>query len=115
MRMGFGNSCHERKPVEVATRSGHEEIAKLPRVLNRIRDCVIFAGIFLILYWIFVVLATGMASHYLAGGKMTFPIFMVAYMLILSGLKGRGKLIGLIVFTITAALVVVVLQQLQIK
>jgi len=40
---------------------------------------------------------------------------MVAYMLILSGLKGRGKLIGLIVFTAMAALVVVVLQHLQIK
>lgn len=30
----------------------------------------------------------GLASHYFAGGKMTFPIFIIAYILILSGLKG---------------------------
>ncbi len=59
-------------------------------------------------------LAAGLASYYLAGGQMTFPIFMIAYILILAGLKGWGKLIGLIVFTAVAALVVVVLQFLQI-
>ena len=57
----------------------------------------------------------GLASHYLAGGKMTFPIFIVAYILILSGLKGWGKLVGLIVFTAVAALVVVVFQHLDVR
>jgi uncharacterized membrane protein len=57
----------------------------------------------------------GFAAHYLAGGKMTFPIFIVAYILILSGLKGWGKLVGLIVFTAVASLVVVVFQHMQIK
>lgn len=57
----------------------------------------------------------GLAAHYLAGGKMTFPIFIVAYILILSGLKGWGKLVGLIVFTAVASLVVVVFQHLGIK
>ncbi len=58
-------------------------------------------------------LAAGLASYYLAGGQMIFPIFMIAYILILAGLKGWGKLVGLIVFTAVAALVVVVLQFLQ--
>ena len=52
----------------------------------------------------------GLAAHYFAAGKMTFLIFIVAYILILSQLKGKGKLIGLIVFTIIAAIVVVVFQ-----
>ena len=55
----------------------------------------------------------GLASHYLAGGKMTLPIFLIAYILILSGLKGWGKLVGLIVFTAVASLVVVLLQHLE--
>jgi len=55
----------------------------------------------------------GLAAHYLAGGKLTFPIFIIAYILILSGLKGWGKLVGLIVFTAVAALVVVVFQRLE--
>jgi len=50
----------------------------------------------------------GLVAHYLAGGKMTFPIFIIASILILSGLKGWGKLVGLIVFTAVAALVVAV-------
>ncbi|MCJ7448724.1 MAG: hypothetical protein MUO72_13640 [Bacteroidales bacterium] len=57
--------------------------------------------------------AAGLAAHYLAGGKMIFPIFIVAYILILSGLKGWGKLVGLIVFTAVAALVVVLFQYLD--
>jgi len=57
--------------------------------------------------------AAGLAAHYLAGGKMTFPIFIVAYILILSGLKGLGKLVGIIVFTAVAALVVVVFQRFE--
>lgn len=44
---------------------------------------------------------------------MTFPIFIIAYILILSGLKGWGKLVGLIVFTAVAALVVVVFRHLE--
>lgn len=55
----------------------------------------------------------GLASHHFAGGKMTFPIFIVAYILILSGLEGWGKLVGLIVFTAVAALVVVVFKHLE--
>lgn len=54
----------------------------------------------------------GLAVHCLAGGKMTFPIFIIAYILILSGLKGWGKVVGLIVFTAVAALVVGVFQHL---
>ena len=63
----------------------------------------------------FVGVVAGLAAHYLAGGKMTFPIFIVAYILILSGLKGRGKLVGLVVFSAVAALVVVVFQHLEPK
>lgn len=55
----------------------------------------------------------GLASHYFAGGKMTFPIFIIAYILILSGLKSWGKLVGVIVFTAVVALVVVVFQHLE--
>lgn len=57
----------------------------------------------------------GFAAHHLAGGKMTFPIFIVAYILILSGLKGWGRLVGLIAFTAVASLVLVVFQHLEIK
>jgi hypothetical protein len=57
----------------------------------------------------------GLAAHYLAGGKMTFPIFIVAYILILSGLKGWGKLVGLIVFTAVAALIVVLFQHVDVN
>jgi uncharacterized membrane protein len=57
----------------------------------------------------------GLASHYLAGGKMTFPIFIVAYVLVLANLKGWGRLVGLVVFTAVAALAVVVLQHLEVK
>jgi hypothetical protein len=55
----------------------------------------------------------GLASHFMAGGKMTLPIFIVAYILILSGLKGWGKFVGLIAFTAAASLVVVVFQHLE--
>jgi len=48
----------------------------------------------------------GLAAHYLAGGKLTLPIFLVAYIMILSGLKGAGRIIGLIVFTVVASFVV---------
>jgi len=57
--------------------------------------------------------AAGLAAHHLAGGKMTFPIFIVAYVLILSGLQGWGKLVGIVVFTVVAALVVVLLGRLE--
>jgi hypothetical protein len=57
----------------------------------------------------------GLAAHYLAGGKMTFSIFIVAYILILSGLKGWGKLVGLIVFTAVAALIVVLFQHVDVN
>lgn len=56
--------------------------------------------------------AAGFAAHHLAGGTMTFPIFIVAYILILSGLKGWGKLVGLIVFTAVASFVAALLQHL---
>jgi hypothetical protein len=55
----------------------------------------------------------GLATHYLAGGKMIFPIFIVVYVLLLAHLKGWGKLVGLIVFTAVASLVVVVFQHLK--
>lgn len=55
----------------------------------------------------------GLVAHYIAGGKMTFPIFIVAYILILSGLKGWGKLVGLVVFTAVAALVIALFQHLN--
>ena len=55
----------------------------------------------------------GLASHYFAGGKMTFPIFIIAYILVLIGLKGWGKLVGLIIFTAVAALVVVIFRHLE--
>ena len=57
--------------------------------------------------------AAGLAAHYLAGGRLTFPIFIIAYILILSGLKGWGKLVGIIVFTAIAALVVVIFEYLE--
>jgi hypothetical protein len=57
--------------------------------------------------------AAGLAAHYLAGGKMTFPIFIVAAILILSGLKGWGQFVGFIVFAAVAALVVVLFQHLE--
>ncbi len=57
----------------------------------------------------------GLAAHYLAGGTMTFPIFIVAYILILGGLKGWGRGVGLIVFTAVASLVVVAFKHLDIK
>jgi hypothetical protein len=48
----------------------------------------------------------GLASHYLADGKLTFPIFIVAYILIISGIKGGwGKLVGFIVAAVVSALV----------
>jgi hypothetical protein len=56
----------------------------------------------------------GFAAHYLSGGKMTFPIFIIAYILILSGLKGWGKLIGLVVFSAVASLLMVVFENLGI-
>ena len=57
----------------------------------------------------------GFASHHLAGGKMTFPIFIFAYIFILGGLKGRSKLLGLIVFTAVASCVMVALRHLGIR
>ena len=57
--------------------------------------------------------AAGLAAHYLAGGRMTFPIFIVAYILILSGLKGWGKFVGLVVFTAVASLVVALFQNVK--
>lgn len=56
----------------------------------------------------------GMAAHYLAGGKMTLPIFLVISILIFSRLKGWGKLIGLVVFAVVAALTVILLQYLKV-
>jgi uncharacterized membrane protein len=50
----------------------------------------------------------GLAAHFLGGGQMTFPIFIIAYIFLLSGLKGWGKLVGLVVFTAVASLVVVI-------
>lgn len=56
--------------------------------------------------------AAGAAAHFLAGGKLTLPIFLVAYILLLANLRGWGKLVGLVVFTAVAALVVAVLSHL---
>jgi hypothetical protein len=58
----------------------------------------------------FAGVAAGFAAHYLAGGKLTFPIFIVAYLFILGGLKGWGKFVGLVAFTAIAALVASILQ-----
>ncbi len=48
----------------------------------------------------------GVVAHDLAGGKLTLLIFLVSYIMILGGLKGWGKLVGLIVYTIVAAFMV---------
>jgi hypothetical protein len=61
----------------------------------------------------FVGAVAGLASHCFAGNKMTFPIFLIAYILIFSGFKGLAKLVGLIVLTVVAALIVAVFQYLE--
>ena len=47
-------------------------------------------------------------GHYLAGGKITFPIFLAIFVLSLSSLKGWGRLVGLIAFAISAAMVLAI-------
>lgn len=56
--------------------------------------------------------AAGLAAHYLAGGKLTFPIFIVVYVLMLSQLKGSGKLTGLVSFVIVGSLVLAIMKYL---
>lgn len=56
--------------------------------------------------------AAGLAAHYFAGGKLTFPIFIVVYVLVLSQLKGSGKLTGLISFVIVGSLVLAIMKSL---
>ena len=49
----------------------------------------------------------GLATHYLSGGKLGIPAFVVA-LLLLAGVKGRGKVVALVVFGIVAGVVVAV-------
>ena len=53
----------------------------------------------------------GLAAHYFGGGKLTLPIFLVISIFLLGGLKGFGKFVGLVVFVIVAALVVVLFRK----
>jgi hypothetical protein len=55
---------------------------------------------------IFGGVVAGFAAHYLAGGKMNFPVFLVAYLLILYRLRGWRTLVGLVVFTAVAVVVI---------
>lgn len=56
--------------------------------------------------------AAGLAAHYFAGGKLTFPIFIVVYVLMLSQLRGSGKLTGLVSFVIVGSLVLAIMKNL---
>jgi hypothetical protein len=56
--------------------------------------------------------AAGLAAHYFAGGKLTFPIFIVVYVLMLSQLKGSGKVTGLVSFVIVGSLVLAIMKHL---
>ncbi len=49
----------------------------------------------------------GLAAHYLAGGKLTFGIWIVAYILVITNVK--NKTVATIVFVICAALVSTIL------
>ena len=51
--------------------------------------------------------AAGAAAHYFAGGKLTFPIWIAAYVLVIANAK--HKLLATIVFVPIAALVSVLL------
>lgn len=59
----------------------------------------------------FAGLGAGLASHYMAGGKLTFPIWIAAYVLVISGVK--NKMVATIVFVPVAALVTVVMKALN--
>lgn len=54
--------------------------------------------------------AAGAAAHHFAGGKLTFPIWIAAYILVISNAK--HKLLATIVFVPVAALVSVLLSSL---
>ncbi len=54
--------------------------------------------------------AAALAAHYFAGGKLTFPIFIVVYILMFSRLKGSGKFVGLVSFVIVGGLVLAIMK-----
>jgi hypothetical protein len=58
----------------------------------------------------FAGLGAGLAAHYFAAGKLTFPIWIAAYVLVISNVK--NKLVATIVFVPIAALMTVVLRSL---
>ncbi len=54
----------------------------------------------------FAGLVGGVAANYLGGGKMTFPVYLVVSLLILSGVKTWwGKTISLILFVVVATVI----------
>ncbi len=52
-------------------------------------------------------------GHYFAGGKVTFPIFLVIFVLSLSTLKGWGRLVGLLAFAGSAVVVLGIFSKLK--
>jgi hypothetical protein len=44
-------------------------------------------------------------GHYFAGGKITFPIFLIIFVLSLSTIKGWARLVGLLAFVVSAVVV----------
>ena len=48
----------------------------------------------------------GVIAYHFADGKMTFGIFIVAYMLLLGGLKGWSRFVGLVAFTVVASFII---------